>query len=52
MLQDMDYVEAGCVLYVKVGRLDQVEQSNICVSTVILLGIGILTWHHDLIVSI
>jgi len=34
MLQDMDHMEASCILYVEVGRFDQFEQSQINVLTV------------------
>jgi hypothetical protein len=34
MLQDMDHMEVCCVLYVKVGRFDQLEQRKICVLAV------------------
>jgi len=34
MLQGMDHMEASCVFYVKVGTLDQLEQSKFCVLTV------------------
>ena len=43
MLQDMDHMEASCVFYVKVGTLDQREQSKFCVLTVTKLGIVIIT---------
>ena len=47
MLQDMDHMEASCVFYVKVGTLDQLEQSKFCVLTVTKFGIVMLTAHHD-----
>jgi hypothetical protein len=43
MLQVVDHMEASCVLYVKVGMLDQCEQSKSCVLTVTKLGIVIRT---------
>jgi len=52
MLQEIDHIEASCVLYVKVGRFDQFEQSKISVLTVISLGIVILTVDYDLMVSV
>jgi len=52
MLQDMDHTEASCVFYVKVGTLDQLEQSKFCVLTVTRLGIVMLTIQDDLIVSV
>ena len=51
MLQDMDHVEASCVLYVKVDRFHQLEQSKISVWTITSLGIAMLTVHYDLMVS-
>jgi len=39
MLQDVDHMEASCVLYVKVGMFDQLEQGKISVLTVISLRI-------------
>jgi len=29
MLHDMDHMEASCVFYVKVGKLNKLEQSKI-----------------------
>ena len=52
MLQDIDHMEASCVLYVKVGMLDQLEQSKICMFTVTSLGIAMLTKQHELIFSV
>jgi len=43
--QDMDHMEASCVLYVKVGRFHLLEQSKISVLTVTSLGILMLTLH-------
>jgi len=48
MLQDMDHIEASCVLYVEVGTLNRHEQCKICVFTVTTLGIAMLTVHHDM----
>jgi len=48
MLQDMDHIEASCVVYVEVGTSNRLEQSIICVWTVTTLGIAMLTVHHDL----
>jgi len=39
----MDHMEASCVLYVKVGMLDQREQSKFCVLTGTTLGIVMIT---------
>jgi len=48
----MDYMEASCVFYVKVGTFDQLEQIKISVLTVTSLGIVMLTVQYDLIVSV
>jgi len=45
MLQDMDPMEASCLLNVKVGRFDQLEPSKISILTVTSLGIVMLTVH-------
>jgi len=52
MLQGMDHMEASCVFYVKVGTLDQLEQSKFCVLTVTKLGIVMLTVQIDSIFSV
>jgi len=52
MLQGMDHMEASCVFYVKVGTLDQLEQSKFCVLTVTKLGIFMLTVQFDWIFSV
>jgi len=52
MLHDIDHMKASCVIYVKVGTLNRHEQSKICISTVITLGIAMLTVHHDMMFSI
>jgi len=52
MLQEMDHMEVICVLYVKVGRFDQFEQSKISVLTVTSLGTVRLIVHYDLRVSV
>jgi len=44
----MDHMEASCVVYVKVGTLDQREQSIICDLTVTKVGIVMITVHDDL----
>jgi len=49
MLQDMDIMEASCVLYVKVGRFNRLEQSNICLLTVNKMGILRLTIQHGMV---
>jgi len=52
MLQDMDNMEASCVIYFKVGMFTHLEQRKIFCLTVNILGIVLLTVQHDLIVSI
>ena len=52
MLQDMDHMEASRVFYVKVYTFDQLEQSKICVLTVISVGIVTLIVRYDMIVSV
>jgi len=52
MLQDMDHMEATCVLNVKVGRFHQFQQSKISVLTATSLGIVMLTVHNGLMVSV
>jgi len=52
MVQGMDHMEASCVVYVKVGTLDQLEQSKFCVLTVTKLGIVMLTIQIDSIFSV
>jgi len=52
MLQGMDHMEASCVFYVKVGTLDQLEQSKFCVLTVTKFGIVMLTVQIDSIFSV
>jgi len=52
MLPDMDHMEAGCIFYVKVGTLDQLEQSKFCVLTVTKLGIVMLTIQDELIFNV
>ena len=52
MLQDMDHMEASCVIYVKVGRYDQIEQSKISVLPITSLGIVMLAVHYDLMVTV
>jgi hypothetical protein len=51
MLQDMDHMDASCIFYDKVGRVDQLEQSKICILAVTSFGIVMLTIHYDLMVS-
>jgi len=46
MLQDMDHMVAGCIFYVNVGTIDQLEQSKICILTITTLGIVMLTIQH------
>jgi len=51
MLQDMDHMKAICIFYGKVGMIDQLQQSKICVLTVTTLGILMLPTQQDWIVS-
>jgi len=34
MLHDMDNMVASCIVYVKVGMFDQLEQTKVCILTV------------------
>jgi len=52
MLQDMDHMERSCIVYVKVGTHNQLEQSKICVLTITPLGIAMLTVHHYMMYSL
>jgi len=52
MLQDMDYMEASCVFYVKVCTFTHLEQRKTSLLTVKEMGIVRLTVQHDLIVSV
>jgi hypothetical protein len=52
ILQDMDHMQASCVLYVKVSRIEQLEQTKISIFTITLLEMFMLTVHHDLNVSV
>jgi len=52
MLQDLDHMEASCILYVKVGRFDQLEQSKIRVLTVTSVATVMLTIDHLLMVGV
>jgi len=51
MLQDMDSMEASCVFYVKVGKLNHIERNLIWLVTVNTAGIVRLTVQHHMIVS-
>jgi len=51
MLQDIDYMEASLVFYVKVHMFDQHEQQKISIVTIISFGIVMPNVHHDFIVS-
>jgi hypothetical protein len=51
MLQDIDYMEASLVFYVKVHMFDQYEQQKICILTIISFRIVMPNVHHDFIVS-
>ena len=52
MLQDMDHMEATCIIDVKVHMFDQLEQTKIWVWTVISFGIVSLTARYVLILSV
>jgi len=41
--QDINQMAASCIVYVKVGTLDRLEQDKICVLSITTLGIAILT---------
>jgi len=47
----MDHMEASQVFYVKVRTFDQLEQSKICILTVISVGIVTLIVRYHVIVS-
>jgi len=52
MLQDMNHMEASCILHVKVGTLDQRERSKFCDLTLTKLGIVMITSQDDLTFNI
>jgi len=52
MLQDIDHIEASCVMCAKVCEFDHLEQSKICVVTVNVFGIIMLSVLHDLMVRV
>ena len=52
MLQDLDSLEASCVFYVKVGKLNHLEHSQIWLVTLNKAAIVRLTIQHDMIVSV
>jgi hypothetical protein len=52
MLQDMDNMEASCVIYVKVGKLNYLERIQIWLVTVNKVQIFRLTISHDMSVSV
>jgi hypothetical protein len=52
MLQDMDYIEMSCIIYVMVGTYDQLEHNNIWVRIITTLGIVMPTVHYYLVFSI
>jgi len=52
MLQNVDHIEANCVIYVKVGALNRFEQSKICDFTITTSGIAMLSVHHDMVFSV
>jgi hypothetical protein len=52
MLQVMDNMETSCVFYVKVGMFIHLEQSKICLLSVKISGMEMLTVGCDIIVSV
>jgi len=52
MLQDMDYMKASCVIYVKFRTFNQLKCRKICVLTVISFRIVTLSVRYDLIVRV
>jgi len=52
MLQNMDSIEASCIIYVKVGNVNHPERSHIRLVTVNTAGIVRLTIQHDMNVSV
>jgi len=52
MLQDMDSMEASCICYVKVGKLNHLEQNQIWLVTVNKVGMFRLTIQHDMMVTV
>jgi len=52
MLQDMDHMEASGVFHVKVRTFDQLEQSKICILTVISVAIVTQFVCYDMILSV
>jgi hypothetical protein len=52
MLQDMDNMEASCVIYVKVSTLTHLAQSKTTLLTGNQLGMVRLIVRHDVIVSV
>jgi hypothetical protein len=52
MLQEMDHMEASCVIYIKVGRFVQFKKSKFSVLTVTSFGIVMRTVHYDLIIRV
>jgi len=52
MLQDMDSMVASCISYVKVGKLNHLENSRIWLVSVNEAGIVRLTVQHRMIVSV
>ena len=52
MVQDMDNMEASCIVYVKVSTFTHQEQSKTSLLTVNKMEIVRLTVQHDLIVNV
>lgn len=52
MLQDKEQIEASYIFYIKVGTLKWHDQSNICVLTVIIFEIVMLTIQYCLMFTV
>jgi hypothetical protein len=52
MLQDIDIMEASCIVYVKVGTFTYLEQSKISLLTVNKSEVVKITVQHGLIVNV
>jgi hypothetical protein len=52
MLQDMDHMEASCIICVKVGRYHQFPHTKICVLIITWLEIVMLPVHYDKMISV
>jgi len=52
MLEDMDHMEASCILSIKIGMPIRLEPSKICIVTVTTWGIAMRTVEHYVMFSI